>query len=103
MASPPGWQNPITTAPGQFQNGVDASLLLPSRPDLSQARLAAQRSLKQAKQPRYTPIQVTPQGVIWDGHHAVRVAAEDGDVVNVKVIDQSVAPVGLTILQLPVR
>jgi hypothetical protein len=103
MASPPSRQNPITVAPGQFQTGVDASLLLPSRPDLSQVRLAAQRSLKQARQPRYTPIQVTPQGVIWDGHHAVRVAAEDGDVVNVKVIDQTVPPIGLTILQLPVR
>ena len=64
MPLPPGWHNPITVAPGQLQTGVDASLLLPSRMDLSQLRLAAQRSLKQANQQRYTPIQVTPQGVI---------------------------------------
>jgi hypothetical protein len=103
MAFPPGWHNPIMVAPGQLQTGIDALLLLPSRTDLSKVRLAAQRSLKQANQQRYTPIQVTPQGVLWDGHHAVRVAAEDGDVVNVKVVDQTVPPVGLTILQLPVR
>jgi hypothetical protein len=103
MSFPPGWQNPITAVPGQMQHGVDASLLLPSRPDLSNARLTVQRSLKQASQPRHTPILVTPQGVIWDGHHAVRVAAEDGDVVTVKVVADTVPPNGLTILQLPVR
>jgi hypothetical protein len=103
MKPPPGWQNPITAAPGQVQHGVDAAQLLPSRSDLSRLRLAQQRALAHANTPRWTPIQVTADGVIWDGHHAVRVAAEQGTIVAVVIVPGSVPPSGLTILQLPVR
>jgi hypothetical protein len=103
MASPTGWYNPITVPPGQVQSGVDARLLLPSRGDLIQARLDAQRALRQAGTPRSTPIQVTPDGVIWDGHHAIRVAAESATTVDVLVVPIAVPSVGKTILQLPAR
>jgi hypothetical protein len=46
---------------------------------------------------------VTTEGVIWDGHHAVRVAAENGETVDVRVVALLESPSGLTILQLPVR
>ena len=103
MSPPPGWQNPISVLAGQVQTGVDARLLLPGRSDLVKTRLDFQRALLQAGRPRLTPIQVTPNGVIWDGHHAVRAAAELGLAVAVLVVDEEASPAGPTILQLPER
>lgn len=103
MSLPPGWQNPILVLSGQMQKAVDARLLLPSRSDLIQMRLDFQRGLRQTRRPRLTPIQVTNQGVIWDGHHAVRAAADDEETVDVLVVDAFAPASGLTILQLPVR
>jgi hypothetical protein len=100
---PPGWQSPVSARPGQVQKGVDARLLLPSRIDLEQSRLDLQTALRQTGTPRLTPIRVTTEGVIWDGHHAVRLAAESGETVDVRVVPLLVPPSGLTILQLPVR
>jgi hypothetical protein len=100
---PPSWQSPITARPGQAQVGVAARSLLPSRDDLEQGRLALQSAFRQAGTPRSTPILVTTEGVIWDGHHAVRVAAENGETVDVRVVPLLVPPSGMTILQLPVR
>jgi hypothetical protein len=48
-------------------------------------------------------IRVTPDGVIYDGHHGARAAAEEGRTVDVEVIDQHVPPSGLSLLALPVR
>jgi hypothetical protein len=103
MSPPPGWQNPITAAAGQAQTGIDARLLLPGRIDLIRVRLEFQRSLQQAGRKRHTPIQVTRGGVIWDGHHAVRAAAEAGMEVDVLVVDQDAPPAAVSILDLPVR
>ena len=103
MPFPPAWQSPITAQPGQTQVGVDACSLLPSRIDLEQARLDVQAALRQTGTPRSTPILVTIEGVIWDGHHAVRLAAEKGETVDVRVVALLESPSGLTILQLPVR
>jgi hypothetical protein len=100
---PPAWQSPITAQPGQVQVGVDACSLLPSRTDLEQARLDVQAALRQTGTPRSTPILVTIEGVIWDGHHAVQLAAENGETVDVRVVALLESPSGLTILQLPVR
>ena len=103
MNAPPGWRNPITVLSGQVQQGVDAAQLLPSRRELSRIRLAKQQQLFQSQTPRHTPIQVSTDGVIWDGHHAVRVAAKQGATVDVLVVPGVIPPSGLTILQLPVR
>jgi hypothetical protein len=103
MNPPPGWTNPIRVSPGQMQAGIDAVSLLPSRSDLTRVRLNAQRILRRSRIARYTPIKVTVDGVIWDGHHAVRVAAEEGAQVEVLIVTVVEAWSGLTILQLPVR
>lgn len=103
MSFPPNWRSPITARPGQIQVGVDACSLLPSRTDLEQTRLDVQAALRVAGTARFTPILVTSEGVIWDGHHAVRVAAENGETVDVRVVSMLESPSGLTILQLPVR
>jgi hypothetical protein len=99
---PAGWQNPINVLPGQLQQGVDARLLLPSRQDLSRARLRFQRALKKTGTKRATPILVTPDGVIFDRHHAVRAAAEDGQIIDVIVVADQVPPSARSILDLPV-
>lgn len=103
MTFPANWQNPITVATGQFQFNMDPLSLLPSRTDLSQFRLDLQKALLKGGTERHTPIQVTADGVIWDGHHAVRVAAEEGIRVNVLVTSQTVNPSAASILDLPVR
>ena len=103
MNPPSGWVNPIQVSVGQMQSGITALSLLPSRGDLSQVRLDHQRMLRRTRIARHTPIQVTVAGVIWDGHHAVRVAAEEGHTVEVLVVRVVEAWSGLTILQLPVR
>lgn len=100
---PAGWLNPINVPPGQIQHGVDARLLLPSRQDLSRSRMKFQRSLRKAGIDRHTPIQVTPAGVIFDGHHAVRAAADDGQTVDVLVVADQVPPSANSILDLPVN
>jgi len=102
MIFPVNWQSPITAAPGQVQLNVDPRQLLPSRYDLAQFRLDIQQGLLDAGKERTTPIKVTPDGVIWDGHHAVRLAAEEGRLVTVKVVSIAQNPTAVSILNLPV-
>ena len=103
MSFPPGWQNPIFRPPGQVQPAVDPTRLLPSRTDLIRARVEHQRALLRAGTRRHSPVQVTPDGVIIDGHHMARAAAEEGKMIDVAVVPWSEAPSGDSILNLPVR
>src|SRR5436853_6696134 len=102
MTFPANWQSPIRVMPGQFQSNVDPLLLLPSRGDLSQGRLDMQQALLDAGTKRSTPIEVTPDGVIWDGHHAARITAEKGLLVTVKVVNVKLNPIASSIMDLPV-
>jgi hypothetical protein len=79
------WENPITEPPGGIQNGVDPNRLRPGRDDLILSRLAFQRHLLHSRRQRLTPILVSKDGVIIDGHHAVRAAAAQGELVDVLV------------------
>jgi hypothetical protein len=74
---------------------------LPSRSDLLRGRLALQKQLLRSGTPRRTPVQVTTDGVIFDGHHAARAAAEDGKLIDVLVIDFPLSPTADSILDLP--
>jgi hypothetical protein len=103
MAIPANWQSPITASVGQFQTGVNPLQLLPSRTDVFQVRLDMQAALLDAGIGRHTPIKVSLDGVIWDGHHLVRVAAERRIDVTVQVVKQRVQPSASSILDLPVR
>jgi hypothetical protein len=102
MTFPANWQSPITALPGQVQSDVDPLTLLPSRYDLAQLRLDIQRSLMDAGRERSTLIEVTTDGVIWDGHHAVRAAAEKARLITVKVVNVSLNPTATNIIDLPV-
>ncbi len=75
MSIPAGWQNP------------------------SQVRLDIQQGLLDAGTQRSTPIRVTPDGVIWDGH---RLAAEQGTKIAVQVVKFKLTPTAASILDLPV-
>jgi len=44
---------------------------------------------------------VNSDGVIFDGHHAVRAAAEEGRKIDVKVIDFPLPPTTDSIMDLP--
>jgi hypothetical protein len=52
---------------------------------------------------RFTPIRVNLDAVIFDGHHAVRAAAEEGRLVDVLVVDQALLPTAASIMDLPWR
>jgi hypothetical protein len=98
-----GWPSPITVPPGQVQPGVDPNRLRPSRGDLIKSRLEFQRSLIRAGRPRLTPIQASREGVIIDGHHAVRAAAEERQAVDVFVSALSAPAKAGSIMDLAVR
>jgi hypothetical protein len=95
--------NPIVVPAGAVQKDVDPNSLLPSRSDLNRPRLDLQRQLLAGNITRFTPIQVNLEGIIWDGHHGARAAAEKGRLVDVLVIDQPITASGIQILALPVR
>ena len=103
MSIPNDWQNPISALPGATQAGVDPSQLLPSRPDLVRTRLEVQRHLIRTGTPRFTPVRVTADGVIFDGHHMVRAAAEEGKLIDVRVVGVTQPSIGDLIMDLPVR
>lgn len=95
--------NPIAVGVGESQIGVDPNLLRPFRSDLLRSRLDLQIQLQTTGISRFTPIKVNLEGVIVDGHHAVRVAAELGQSVDVLVVEVDVAPSGMRILELPIQ
>jgi hypothetical protein len=85
MSSPDPAGKPIHAKPGDIQHDVDPAMLLPSRVDLSRKRLEFQRGLILSNRARFTPIQVSTDGLIIDGHHYVRAAAEERRRVDVLV------------------
>jgi hypothetical protein len=103
MSSPGDWKNPINAGPGQVQQGVDPARLRPGRTDLVRSRLEFQRKLIESGQARFTPIQVSQEGVIIDGHHYIRAAAEERRLIEVLVTSLSARPLADSILDLPLR
>ncbi len=103
MEPAPDWVNPITAKVGESQQKLDPMSLRPSRRDLVRARLETQRALLLSNRVRATPILVTMEGVIFDGHHAVRAAAEEGRLVDIDVKAMPVAASASSIMDLVVR
>ena len=52
---------------------------------------------------RNTLIQVTKDGVIYDGHHGVRAALEMGKYIDVEIVPQTIMPSNIPISKLPIR
>ena len=83
---------PTGAQPGQVLEGIDPNTLQAGRPALDASRLATQQGLIDSGTPRATPIQVTTDGVIYDGNHGAAAAANSGVPVNVQVVNPPVAP-----------
>jgi hypothetical protein len=100
----PGAPFPNNATAGQTLGGIDPSSLQAGRANLWQSRLTTQQNLVTGQVPRANPITVTPQGVIYNGNHGARAAAEAGVSISVEVIDETIpgfGPVtGLPILPL---
>ena len=82
----PGRPFPGNAQPGETLTNIDPNTLQAGRGDLVAGRLATQQQLIQQGTPRTTPIQITTDGVIWDGNHGARASAQAGVPVTVKVI-----------------
>jgi hypothetical protein len=98
-----GPANPITASPGFPQRGVDPTALRAgNQTSLEASRIANQKALILSGTPRFDPIVVTRDGVVIDGAHAVRAAAELGQTVDVVVSPVNMTP-GPPIIDLPIR
>ncbi|MGO8680132.1 MAG: hypothetical protein ACLQUR_05580 [Limisphaerales bacterium] len=98
-------KNPITAKPGELQTVDPNNLTAGQRATLVRGRLDAQTQLQQNGTPRNGgPPTVYENGVINDGHHAVRAAADSGQPVTVKVMPgQGATVTGKPVTQLPVH
>ncbi len=104
LASPAtgaGGFSPGTAAPGEVIRGVDPTALQAGRPVLMGGRLLVQRTLIRLGIARDTLIQVTGEGVIWDGNHGARAAIEAGKRIDVQLVRGGATPYG-DIMKLPV-
>jgi hypothetical protein len=93
--------DPKSVKAGETVEGTDPRTLTAGRPALIKSRLDAQRSLISQGIVRFTPIVVTTQGIVYDGNHAVRAAADMGVSITVVVVDVPAQGFG-SILSLPV-
>lgn len=78
--------DPGSVSAGDLLKGVDPQTLTAGRRELSQIRLDAQRDLLRQNIKRFTRILVTEEGIIYDGNHGVRAAAEADVAVDVEVV-----------------
>jgi hypothetical protein len=90
-----------SVADGDVREGVDPATLIAGRPFLVGSRLRLQQQVRQAKTKRYTPITITMEGIVYDGNHAVRVALDEGESVDVAIIQKPAKGFG-SIADLPI-
>jgi len=102
VATNPGTPFPQNAHPGQTFSNINPVSLQAGRSDLVAGRLAQQQWLIQQGILRTTLIQVTTDGVIWDGNHGAAAAAQAGMSVTVEVVNGTLKPRG-PVLGLPVR
>jgi hypothetical protein len=81
--------------------GVDPATLLANRDELESSRLQLQRQLIAAGRKRNTMIEVNRDGVIIQGNHGARAAAEMGVSVDILIVSCPHPNFGL-ILSIPV-
>ena len=84
--------------------GVDPNTLkVGNQQTLDPVRLNQQKNLIKNGIERNTLIQVTKDGVIYDGHHGVRAALEMGKYIDVEIVPQTIMPSNIPISKLPIR
>ena len=86
---------------GVVLHGIDPATLQSNRPELELSRLQLQHQLIASGQRRRTLIQVNRDGIIIQGNHGARAAAEMGLPIDVIVVDLPYPTCG-PILSIPV-
>ena len=79
--------DPTQAKHGIVLKGIDPASLQSNRAELEESRLEDQRQLIAPGTPRYTLIQVNCQGIILQGNHGARAAAEAGIAIDIQVLD----------------
>lgn len=79
--------DPKQAVKGTVLTGIDPATLQSNREELDQSRIDTQRDLIRRGIRRQTLIQVNLDGVIIQGNHGARAAAEAGVAIDVEVID----------------
>ena len=79
--------DPSQAKHGVILRGIDPATFEANRPELEESRLTTQRQLIANGIKRWTMIEVNCQGVILQGNHGVRAAAEAGVPIDVIVLD----------------
>jgi hypothetical protein len=93
--------DPRNAQSGAILYDIDPASLQANRPELERSRLETQRQLIAAGIRRYSMIQVNCVGVVLNGNHGARAAAEVGVAIDVFVTDLPHLAYG-PILQIPV-
>ncbi len=79
--------DPSQAKNGAVLRGIDPASLQSNRAELEESRVEDQRQLIATGTPRHTLILVNCQGIILQGNHGARAAAEAGTPVDVRVLD----------------
>ncbi len=88
--------------PGAILRGVDPMTLQAGRNSLKRWRLELQFNLRQQGISRQTMITVSLDGIVYDGNHAVRVAIDRGESVDVIITDEPTIGFG-SIMDVPIE
>jgi hypothetical protein len=86
---------------GIVLHGIDPATLRSNKTELEQWRVELQRQLIADGIKRHSLIQVNCEGIILEGNHGARAAADAGVPVNVQVIDLPHPSTG-SILDIPI-
>ena len=87
--------------PGAILVGIDPASLRSNRDELELSRLNLQRQLIARGIKRTTMIEVNCEGVIIQGNHGARAAAEAGLSIDIRIVNLPYPNFG-SILQIPV-
>ena len=79
--------DPAQAKHGIVLRGIDPATLQANRAELVEWRAKDQRQLIATGTARHTLIQVNCQGIILQGNHGARAAAEAGVAIDVQVVD----------------
>jgi len=94
--------DPSSATAGAVLRGMDPASLQAGRSRLERWRLEIQFRLQQQGIPRYTMITVSTDGIVYDGNHAVRVAIDRGEAVDIVITSEPSVGYG-SIMDVPIE
>lgn len=88
--------------PGAVLRGIDPASLQAGNRRFERWRLEIQFRLRQQGIARHTMITVSMNGIVYDGNHAVRVAIDRGESVDIVITDEPTIGYG-SIMDIPIE